>query len=61
MKQYEIVQTADRRMERISAYAYLMQERKRRQEKNGKKDMLDAEIRKLKGCTGTTERKTYGL
>lgn len=63
MKQYETVQTADRRMERISAYAYLMQERMRRQEKNGKKDRLDAEIRKLKGssCTGATEGGTYGL
>lgn len=62
MKQYETVQTADRRMDRISAYAYLMQ--MRRNDKGMKKEGgLEAEIRKLKSssCTGATEGGTYGL
>lgn len=59
MKQNETVQTADRRMDRISTYAYLAQMRR---EKGGKKEGLEAEIRKLKGsCTGATEGGTYGL
>lgn len=59
MKHNETVQTADRRMDRISAYAYLMQ--MRRNDKGMKKEGgLVAEIRKLKGsCTGATERSIY--
>lgn len=59
MKQNETVQTADRRMDRISTYAYLMQMRSK---KGGKKEGLEAEVRKLKGsCTGATEGGAYGL
>lgn len=59
MKKYETAQTADRRTERISAYTYLVQAKMHR---TGKKEGLEAEIRKLKGnCTGATEGGTYGL
>lgn len=59
MKQNETVQTADRRMDRISTYAYLAQMRR---EKGRKKEELEAEVRKLKGsCTGATEGGAYGL
>ena len=57
MKQNESIQRGSSRIKRLSAYAFMMQERMRRQAKEAQKtkkeqqfqQMLDEEIRKLAG------------